>query len=66
MSPEIPDGKPSSSEKSGDSTTTPQIGPAEAVAREKERALFARLLRTPLPIVQDPQPECDPQDRANP
>ena len=66
MSPETPDGKPSSSETSGDSKATPHSGPAEVVAREKERTLFARLLRTPLPIVQDPQPECDPQDRANP
>jgi hypothetical protein len=39
-----------------------ESGPTEAAAREKERALFASLLKTPMPFVLDPEPKFNPQN----
>ena len=58
MPQETPDREPSSDAPEA----KPQSDSADAPARARERALFAKLLRTPMPFVHDPQPESKPQD----
>ena len=58
----MPRGTPDQKSTSSNLKNKQPSTPTEAAAREKERALFERLLKTPMPFVRDPAPEFNPQD----